>query len=171
MCRCVFFFSGRKQHLEVASAARADQRCECIRLVKSHSYSVQPALTSVLCNGCGWQRCAPSLSVVRGIKTALHSSLYTGMRWKIMIPFQRSTLLTSMKTKGKASFCRTEPRLLAAENDEGKMLTSNYFYTEINIKTTTKKKIHLCNCTERFGGPGLSRIYSELLSWRMRSPS
>lgn len=71
------------------AAGELDHWGECIRLVKSHSYSVRPALTPVLFNSCGWQRCAPSLSGVRGIKTALLPSLYTRMRWKIMILLQK----------------------------------------------------------------------------------
>lgn len=107
---------------------------------KSHSYGVRPALTSVLCNGCRWQMCASPFSVVRGIKTALCSSLYTRMRWKIMIPLQRSALLTSMKAKGKASYCRTDSRLLVIKTayrvkgkwTPNKLMTSN-FLSVINI--------------------------------------
>lgn len=106
---CGLQFS-EKQPSEVAGGGELDHWGEFVHLVKSHSYGVSPALTSVLCNGGGWQRCAPSLSVLRGIKTALRSSLYTRMRWKIWALSKRSAVLTSMKTKGKASNYRCKKK-------------------------------------------------------------
>lgn len=86
LCVCVCLYFTGKQTPWVARTRPGD---ESVHMVKSHSYSVGPALTSVLYNSCGWQRCAPSLSAARGIKTALRSSSYTRMRWKIMIPLRK----------------------------------------------------------------------------------
>lgn len=57
--------------------------------------------------------CASSLSVARGIKTALRSSLYTRLRWKIMIPLRKVSTSDVNKNKRQAGYIWQDARLLA----------------------------------------------------------